>query len=214
MVIPLDSLVPSLDPLCTSRLPSLITDSWLSDEHINAGCDFVNHHPHCPSNLRVLHSFFLGSLQSRSRRRQSAAPMGHARALDTPIAHGTVNELLIPVHRPSHWALLYLDLITRCYVYVDSLSPESNAVPWSSINPINEWLSEVFNRDVVLAPGSRPFILGAQSDSHSCGVAVLSSMAYYALGGDFLPWFQHSAKEHRLRWALALFAPDKEMVCV
>jgi hypothetical protein len=198
-VIPLDSLVPSLDPLRTSRLPGLITDSWLSDDHINAGCDFINRHPDCPLNLRVLHSFFLGSLQCRLQRRRSTLPANRTLALESLIADGTVNELLIPVHRPSHWASLYVDLVTQRYVYIDSLSPESNAVPWSCINPVNEWLSMVLNRDIVLAPDPRPLVLGAQSDPHSCGVAVLSSMAHYALGGDFSAWFQHSAKEHRLR---------------
>lgn len=210
-VIPLDTVVPSLDPLRTSCLPDLITNSWLSDSHINAGCDFINNHPSCPYNLRVLHSFFLGVLRLRLQRR-SKAPSRRTVALDGLISDGTINELLIPVHQPSHWALLYIDLVPRRYAYIDSLDPARNTLSWSCINPVNEWLSEVFNRDIVLSAGVRPFVLGAQSDSHSCGVAVLSSMAHYALGSNFPAWFQHSAKEHRLRWALALFNLDEKNV--
>ncbi|KAG8679044.1 hypothetical protein FRC08_017266 [Ceratobasidium sp. 394] len=37
-------------------------------------------------------------------------------------------------------------------------------------------------------------------------------MAHYALGGDFVPWFQHRAKVHRLHWALTLFNPSHNLV--
>ncbi|KAG9085676.1 hypothetical protein FRC06_003501, partial [Ceratobasidium sp. 370] len=143
-------------------------------------------------------------VQELRYQRGSAVSRHRILPLDIMISEGTVRELLIPVHRPSHWALLYTDLVTREYVYIDSLNPNTNYVPPSVINPVITWLSEILNRDIMLHPGTRPFPLGEQSDSHSCGVAVLSSIAHYVLGGEFVPWSQHCAKAHRLRWVLTL----------
>ncbi|QRV92811.1 Ulp1 protease family, carboxy-terminal catalytic domain protein [Ceratobasidium sp. AG-Ba] len=206
--IPLNAVVPALNPFRTSHLSELIMDTWLSDDHINAGCDFVNGHPSCPTHIRVLNSFFLAFLRRRFER--SAELQHRALPLDALIADGAVRELLIPVHRPSHWALLYVDLVTWQYAYIDSMSPNVNSIPDSVINPINAWISALFNRDLALRPGVRPFPLGMQQDSHSCGVAVLSSIAYYALGGEvFQPWSQDSTKFHRLQWTLALLRPNE-----
>jgi Ulp1 family protease len=185
--IPLDAPAPGLDPFRISSLPGLIQDSWLTDEHINAGCDFINNHPTRASSVRALHSFFLGSLHLQFQRRL-AHPLCHALLLDSLISNGSVSELLIPVHLPSHWALLYVDIATRLYTFIDSLSPSKNSMSGSSINLLDQWLSEVLNRDIALVPCIRPFELGTQSDSHSCGVAVLSSMAHYVLGAGFPSW--------------------------
>ncbi|QRV96744.1 Ulp1 protease family, carboxy-terminal catalytic domain protein [Ceratobasidium sp. AG-Ba] len=206
--IPVNATVPSLNPFRSSHVPEVIMDTWLSDDHINAGCDFVNSHPDCPSHIRILHSFFLPCLRLRFERasdsRQRTLP------LDGLISDGIVRELLVPIHRPSHWALLYVDLVTWQYTYIDSLNPDTRAVPGSVIDPINTWISGLFNRDLVLRPGIRPFPLGEQQDSHSCGIAVLSSIAHYALGGGkFQPWSQDSAKLHRLRWALTFVCPNE-----
>ncbi|KAG8695976.1 hypothetical protein FRC09_008822 [Ceratobasidium sp. 395] len=198
--LPLDTPIRSLNPFRSSHLPQLISDTWLSDDHINACCDFINTHPNRPNHIRAVHSFFLGSLRLRFER--SDTNRRRSTPLDNSIAEGTVCELLVPVHRPSHWALLYIDLATWEYAYIDSLRPDINSVPSSVISPVNAWASEIFNRDVALRPGIRPFALGQQLDSHSCGVAVMSSMAHYALGGSFEPWLQNRAKAHRLRWTL------------
>ncbi|QRV97854.1 hypothetical protein RhiJN_25873 [Ceratobasidium sp. AG-Ba] len=207
--VPLDAVVPALNPFCLSHLPDLIMDTWISDNHINAGCNFVNGHPSCPSHIQILNSFFLAYLRLRFGR--SAGSQRRALPLDGLIADGAVRELLIPVHRLSHWALLYVDLVTWQYAYFDSMSPNINSVPDLVIDPINTWISSLYNRDLICHPGVQPFLLGVQLDSHSCGVAVLSSIAHYALGGgEFQPWLQDSAKLHRLQWVLKLVHPNKQ----
>lgn len=124
----------------------------------------------------------------------------HPEQLDSLITAHTVTELLIPVHQPSHWTLLHVDVTSLQYSYADTLHPSSNMAPPECINLLNAWLGSLFNFSVELTPTPRPFELDQQLDSNSCGVAVLSSMAHYALQGNTQPWAQPTTREHRLQW--------------
>jgi hypothetical protein len=205
-MIPVDSTIPALTPFRTSDLPDLLCDTWLSDDHINAGSEFITLHPSCLPSIRVLNSFFIEHLRRNFERSSTWSPRCSTK-LDNQVASRTVTDLLIPVHCPSHWTFLYVNIAARCYSYADTLQVETYHAPWSTIDLINRWLSGVLSSNILLLPSPRPFALGKQCDSHSCGVAVLSSIAHYALGGVFQPWTQQSTKEHRLQWALWLSNP-------
>ncbi|QRV83006.1 DDE superfamily endonuclease [Ceratobasidium sp. AG-Ba] len=90
------------------------------------------------------------------------------------------------------------------YSFVNTLSLASAEVPQESLALVNRWLSCIYHRSVSLSRAPIPFDVGQQHDSHSCGVAVLSSMAHFVLSGGFPSWSQSTASEHRLRWALLL----------
>jgi hypothetical protein len=209
--IPLDSTIPSLAPFRTSYITDLLGETWLSDDHINAGGELINHHTARASHIRVLNSFFVPTLRLNLERRSTWSPRQPI-LLDSIIADGSVTELLIPLHRPSHWALLYVDILGRHYSYCDTLCPDEVSLPWSVISLLNRWLSVILGDTISLTPTSHPFPFGAQSDSHSCGVAVLTSMAHYALGKQTLPWSQSLAREHRMDWALQLSEPSAQEV--
>lgn len=201
--IPLDSPIPSLNFFRSSDLTGLLGTTWLSDEHINAAGDYINLHPNRLSTVYVLSSFFLPTLRLNLARFSTWAPRRPI-PLDTMILDGSVTELLIPVNRPSHWALTYINISTRQYSYIDTLDLNFNKLPWSCLDSLDRWLSCVLGINIALLPMECPFMVGPQTDSHSCGVAVLSSMAHFALGGDFPYWTQSSARDHRIRWAMYL----------
>lgn len=202
--LPFDSPLPQLVDLRTSNLPTLIHHGWLSEDHINAGVDLINNHPKCPSNLRVLNSYFIRHLELSFERHHKWVP-GSWSALDRELTRGAICELLIPIHRPSHWTQLYINLETKCYAYSDTLNLWTCKAPSGMIKLVDKWLSGILNDNITLRPSSRPFKLGPQSDSNSCGVAVLSSLAHYALGGEFIAWAQADSEQHRLRWTCRFF---------
>lgn len=200
-LLPFDSTLPRLPHLRTSSLPGLIGSGWLSEDYINSGADLINSHPQWPAKLRVLNSYFIRHAELSFERHKTWIP-GSWSALDHDVATGAIDELLIPVHSPSHWTQLYVNLKRRSYAYSDTLSSKTFKAPPEIIGLFHKWLNCILDDNITLSPLFRPFELGQQLDSNSCGVAVLSSMAHYALGGDFLPWSQADTEEHRLRWTL------------
>lgn len=201
--LPLDLSIPQLDLFSTSHLPTLLGNHWLSDSHINAGVDYINSHPNrCPT-VRLLHSYFLSTLaldqQTRRNRTSASRPLSSLQAL---LSDGRITQLVIPVHRPSHWTLLRIDVSAQTYSYIDSLCPEWYNAPSTCTTLINNWLSEVLHVNYHLSPQPSSSTLDRQTDSHSCGVAVLSTMAQIALGGSFSSWSQAASAEERMRWML------------
>jgi hypothetical protein len=211
-VLPVDSTIQMLAPFRTSHLPELLCDDWLSDEHINAGVRYVNLHPQCTPSICVLDSYFLGYLQRNFEHFGTWSPHRPV-VLDSLIASTSITELLIPVHSPGHWTLLHVNITTKCYAYVDTLELAVNRPPWSTIDLVNRWLSSILGTNILLVPSCRPFNIGSQYDGHSCGVAVLSTIAHYALGGSYIAWCQSTAKQHRLKWALHFSNCSTNEVC-
>ncbi|KAG8707251.1 hypothetical protein FRC09_001934 [Ceratobasidium sp. 395] len=204
VTLPFDSPVPNsvLRHLRTSHLPILIQDQWLSDDHLDAGAELVNWHPECAKGLRALNSYFIDYLR-RQFDRSPTYPASRLTSLDRLIIGSSIKELLIPVHLPSHWVLLHVNIELRCYSYTDTLDLADTTAPPVTISIINRWLSGLLRLTVTLTPAPRPFGVGPQLDSSSCGVAVMSTMAHYALGGShWQAWTQSSTTEHRLAWAL------------
>ncbi|KAG9085057.1 hypothetical protein FRC06_003752 [Ceratobasidium sp. 370] len=199
----LDSPVPNshLRHLRTSDLPILIQDAWLSDDHINAGVELINWHPERAQGVYALNSYFVDYLR-RQFERSATYPATCMTKLDRLITSLDVNELLIPLHLPSHWVLLHINIPLRCYSYTDTLNLGERSAPPVTIDLINHWLSSLLDLPIVLTSSSRQFGVGAQLDSSSCGVAVMSTMAYYALGGLHCVWTQAATMEHRLVWAI------------
>ncbi|KEP45298.1 hypothetical protein V565_290610, partial [Rhizoctonia solani 123E] len=167
--LPLDSPIPGFSYLQTSDLPDLLCNEWLSDEHINAGGEFINAHPSCKPNIRVLNSFFI-------------------------ISTGVVNQLLILINLPSHWAFIFVDVSLRTYSYFDTLAPAQISVPQTCIG--------------LLHPRNpSPLICS----SIATRVALLpSNMVAHAISGSnqFPMWTQATAAEHRLRWGIHFLHPS------
>lgn len=201
--LPLDCSVPTISPFSTSHLPTLLGNHWLTDNHINAGVDYINAHPGCNPRFRLLSSYFLSSLELNRQIQTTRSLRSHsAHLLKNLLANGRITQLLIPVHRPSHWVLLLVDIAAQTHTYMDSLCPEKYSAPSVCVQLINGWLSEALDTDICLSPVPGSLSLDWQTDSNSCGVAVMSTMAHIALGQEFEPWCQAASGEERTRWAL------------
>lgn len=202
-VLSIDTPLPALLHFRTSNLPVLLGNAWLSDDHLNAGVQFINIHPQRSKSVYALDTFWMAHLR-RSLERSVNWTLQRPSVTDSLIANHTATELLIPVHQPSHWTLLYVNIPARHYAYADTLNPAIMYAPAEYVYSVNSWLSGILGSSITLVPTVFPFEIGSQSDSHSCGVAVLTNMAHCALKGSFQPWAQPTAKLHRLQWALWL----------
>ncbi|KAF8706731.1 Ulp1 protease family, C-terminal catalytic domain, partial [Rhizoctonia solani] len=206
-----DGPISALKPFRTHSLTRFRNNKKLSDEHINTGGQYINSHPNRLQTLHVLDSHFLRYLESQLPNLSISTTHGRSHSVGLLIARKAVNELFIPVDRSSHWTLIHANIQSQTYSNADTLCPENLSGSESTIQLINHWLSIVCGKQIVLKPVARPFPLSKQTDSTSCGVAVLSTMAHYALQGTsvFDAWDQSASYIHRLKWLLLLCHPSE-----
>ncbi|KAF8706745.1 Ulp1 protease family, C-terminal catalytic domain, partial [Rhizoctonia solani] len=202
--------ISALEPFRTYLLARFLNHRWLPHDNINAVGQYINSHPSRLRTLRVLESYFLCYLENRFRNASSSSHC-QPHSIESLVVSQAVKELLIPVDRSSHWTLIYVNTQSQTYSNADTLDPNDLSGPESAIRLINHWLSIVFKKKIVLKPAARPFRLSKQTDSTSCGVAVLSTMAHYALQGTsvFDAWDQSASYIHRLKWFLLLCHPSE-----
>ncbi|KAG9075129.1 hypothetical protein FS749_013241 [Ceratobasidium sp. UAMH 11750] len=202
--VPLHHKHPGIPEVFSSDLPLLLSSRWLTDVQINAAGDYINSHPSRTPHLRVLHSHFIGTLALHFNPSEPWAPR-RARPVDSLIAQGVITELLVPVHHAEgHWSFLWVNITSETYTHNDTLHLSSTQAPYSCMRLMNWWISSVLNRPVYLTNARRTFTLGSQSDGHSCGVAVITSMAHIALNNHFTAWTQDSTTCDRMDWFLHL----------
>lgn len=201
--LPLHAPIPSLPGFSTSNLPTFLGNSWLSDDQMNAGAEFINSHPDCATGTRVLNTHFLGSLALHHQRSAIWNP-SRPRLLDLMIVDGRITVVLIPVYEGRHWTLLRVNISHQTYEYTDTMSLGTLHAPASCIESLNWWLSSILPSPATLSPVLRRFSADHQADSHSCGVAVLTNAAHLALGDQFHSWTQQLAPLFRMDWFLQL----------
>ncbi|KAG8921912.1 hypothetical protein FRC01_014745, partial [Tulasnella sp. 417] len=181
----------------------LLGANWLTDEHMNAGGDWINAQLGQSSRKRVLNTHFLGSLAINRSQNPIWNP-ARPRQLDQLVRTGKVNFLMIPIYLHHHWAYLHVNIENRSCIYIDSLNPNQILTPDGILELLDWWLQTV--KPLPFATGlseeERDFEVDCQQDGHSCGVAVLSTMAQVALGHE--SWQQERADWYRMQWFLHL----------
>lgn len=187
--------------LATSDLASFLGSEWLSDEHINAGGEWINRQLGSDSPIRVLNTHFLGSLASNRRSFRTWTP-SRPRELDQLIQDLRIIIAIFPVYTRNHWTSLYVNLGDGSCVYVDTLHPDNPIVPDEVIGLVDWWLATVLPGLGGLSEEPRSFEVDQQHDSHSCGPATLTTMAHVALGAA--PWMREDAAQFRKQWFLRL----------
>ncbi|CUA68415.1 ATP-binding cassette sub-family A member 6 [Homo sapiens] [Rhizoctonia solani] len=197
----LDSAIPGLLHFRSSYLPDLLTNSWLSDEHINAANQVIALHPQRDASIEIMDTYFLVHLKNHLERD------GNLLRRRPRIANGIITGLLIPIHHASRWSLLYVDIPNRHFAYADTLDLEAHIPPPNCLESISCWLSSISGASAtLLVPTPLPFHLNRQTDSHSCGVAVITNIAHYAIGipSGFLAWSQDATTAHCINWSLLI----------
>lgn len=201
--LPWNSSLPYTSHMLTSDLPTFLGTTWLSDQHMNAAGDWINHQLGPDSAIRVLNTHFLGVLSANRLQNPTWTP-SCPRKLDELVRSGKVVLLLIPVYRPGHWTFLQVHITERSCIYVDSQDPENILAPLEVLEVI-DWYLETTDPLELPNPLSEEdcdFPVSHQTDGHSCGIAVLSAMAHVALGEE--PWDQETASQHREEWFMRL----------
>jgi hypothetical protein len=116
---------------------------------------------------------------------------------------GLVDIVWFPLHvSGNHWTLLKINLITKTIAYSDSLG---GTIPSEDLALIRWWLKCLLGDTGefhVIAPD---FPSPRQCDSHSCGIIVLSILAFVLLHYDL--WCPEKAASERMQWFLRLSAP-------
>ncbi|KAG8795050.1 hypothetical protein FRC12_018601 [Ceratobasidium sp. 428] len=201
--VPLHQKHPAIPDFFSSKLSLLLSSAWLTDSQINAASDYINSHPSRIPHLQVLHSHFPGSLALHFNPSRPWSPR-RPRPIDQLLAGGQIRQLLIPVYQHRHWSFIFADLTSDTYIHTNTLHLESTRAPYSCVRLLNWWLSSVLGQPVVLTDAPRTFDITPQTDGHSCGVAVMTSMAHIALSSRFAPWSQDSTTGDCLSWFLRL----------
>ncbi|KAH9933100.1 hypothetical protein B0H21DRAFT_835847 [Amylocystis lapponica] len=189
--------------LRTMDLATLLSHDWLDDELINAGLDFVMCQLDENSRVRLVNCLFIQMLTTAEAccEYRPCSPS----SLDLAIQANKVDELFLPLHvHGNHWTLLHLDLAAFTFSYADSRDPHASP-PANTIHLLEWWLRILRPHFSVmkLSLASTPRLTApVQTDSGSCGIVVLSTIASELLGYE--PWTQKSYAVHRLQWFLHL----------
>ena len=219
-VIPWDEPVPGFSPcvaLHSLHLAKCASNEWVDDEIMNAGLDFITCQLGEGSRILVANCLLLPYLRISWQRGQYRSPCGSR--LDAAVIADTVDEIHFPVHvHGNHWTLLTLNVHDCSYSYTDSRDPD--AMPPTDVPDLLVWWlrslshSLYTNTTAELFLDEAPYDAPSQTDNHSCGIVVLSTLAAYLL--EYEPWSQDEAATHRLLWyaRLSEALQDDTEVCI
>ncbi|KAJ6504529.1 hypothetical protein DFH09DRAFT_943717 [Mycena vulgaris] len=205
--LPWDGVVPGLScavHLTMPDLASFLGTDWLNDEMINAGADWILRRLEPWSRVRIINCLFIQSLANAC----TAAGGGSYNPaqfspIDKAILAGLVDNLYFPLHvSGNHWTLLKIDLVAKTISYADSLGALGRSPPAEELALVRWWLKSLLpdSPSFSLVPPDFPY--PRQTDGHSCGIIVLSTLAMILL--DYDAWSPDHAECHRLQWFLNL----------
>lgn len=203
--IPWDAIVPNAGTSCrltTEHLALFLSDEWLDDEMINAGVSFINRRLDSRRRVQITDCMFIDTLRLH-RLRNSTYQARRLLSLDSSIQSGNISVIDVPVNPGNHWACIRLNLDTHTVAYMDSLNP--SATPSVEMLDLLTWyLDSILPSSAphTFSSATLPFSMPRQRDGHSCGVALLSTLAYVHLG--YTPWLPETATAERMRWFIQL----------
>ncbi|KAJ7736423.1 hypothetical protein B0H16DRAFT_1730764 [Mycena metata] len=201
-VIPWDSTVPGLSRsvhLTSQDLAQFLSAEWLNDEMINAGVDYILRRLEPGSRVRILNCLFIQALGNARAQATTWAPATWS-PIEKAIRAGDVDVVYFPLHvSGNHWTLLKIDIVAKTIQYADSLH---GLAPRDEVALVQWWLKSLLSHseDFVLIEPTFPY--PRQYDSHSCGIIVLSTLAYLLLNYDL--WSSERAQCERMEWFLRL----------
>lgn len=191
--------------LTTTLCLEFLGNSWMRDEHINAGFDVIAQQLGPNSrvafqfcwHLDVLHGFRHGHDGSLDPSRPYNPKL--PRYGDKAICLGSVDRVFIPAFvNGNHWTLVIVDCRNHTLSYFDPMHRNALA-PAEKLSDLRWWLDG-------LLPGHlwpvvpTPVVSQLQTDSSSCGIVVLSAVASLLLG--YPTWVQTAWRESRMEWFL------------
>ena len=193
----------------------LLTDTSLSDFHIESTLTRISHHhDHTGAEVSDHHTFLptfdLDSIVDAYKRLQTGL-LGVKRAqlleVENEIISGNIESVGGVLHLPNHWTSLVISFRPPRILYGDSLG---SPMPSERVLPYKRWVSYMLSRVGTPMPVSDisvyPLATGVQTDSILCGLFALNSISHHYLPQGF-PILQHgplSLPQYRMELALEL----------
>lgn len=191
--------------LDTKKLAAFLSDEWLDDEMLMAGCEWALFHS--GNKAAQLATVFLTQLLEKAQ--ASSLHYSAQTPLDNAIQSGQVKTLYLPlnVKRGTHWALLQLDLVNHTYSYADCYSGELEP-PKQQFDLITWWLGSIDPSYTTPQRAPFPVELPRQADGSSCGIIAMNLMAASLIGMPV--WEQGRAHIERALWFSRLAPPVED----
>lgn len=199
--LPFDELLPNQLEHAILRsvdLTRLLGTTWLDDEVINAASSWVTQqatqHAEAPKVI-VLSTHFYGHLERRLSDLEHPFEERRRTATEHRIINNDVDIVALPTNISNlHWTLVEINLRSKTIFFRDSIST-TTSIPPDYLLLLIGWLA-------ILRPGELFSVesrtLPRQSDTHSCGVVVISELAHVILGCS--QWSVDTAVMERLVW--------------
>lgn len=156
--------------------------------------------PHLTAAARLTSCLFVDWLR-RLQRSQNTYTFRDSSSLDRSLRAGMIDILDVPVNTGNHWTCIRINIQNCTYSYMDSLRP-SAAPPQDMLLLLQWYLTTVLQSYTFSTFTELPFSMPRQRDTHSCGVAILSTLAFSHL--HYLPWEPSTAYAERMEWFLRL----------
>lgn len=200
---------------------TLLSDSWLSDFHINFTLQKISHHycDHYGAESSSFHAPLpvhdIGSIVSAYTGNQK---YGHAAAkgkylleVENKIILGKINSIGGVLHLVNHWTSLVITFKQPRIFYGDSLG---NSMPPNKALAFRRWIAHMLGRSGSTIQETQipisPLEIAVQQDPNSCGHFALNAISYYHLqqNSPLLQSNTQSLKNYWMKIALELLQAD------
>ncbi|KAF9230139.1 hypothetical protein BU15DRAFT_83998 [Melanogaster broomeanus] len=192
-------LLSSRCSLSGHHLAIFLSIQWLYDDQLDAGLAVIQHELGVDSRVVLVDTLFMTHLRLARGRQDHYQPRSDS-ALDQALLCGKVDCLEVPVNPGgSHWAGIQVNIKERTFGYRDGYNVGKMA-DRADLELLDWFLSAFGHVSLLLCSSIIP--TPRQTDSHSCGVVLLSSLAAHHL--HWVPWSQSRAAIHRMEWFLKI----------
>ncbi|KII84575.1 hypothetical protein PLICRDRAFT_167537 [Plicaturopsis crispa FD-325 SS-3] len=182
--VPWQAEIGSLRGVYTTSLTSILSNSWLSDDHIDMMmADLarrVDADPKLRATVMIAQTDFCRAVESAGTKRQYTKKQTPTLCrYEADIKKRKIRHLYFPVFvGGNHWIAGCIDFVEHRISY-DSLS-RSNPPPAAFIKCLQNWLRACFKGPFLAMGDALPH--GDQRDVHSCGICTDNTIAHAALG--------------------------------
>ncbi|KAI0828201.1 hypothetical protein BC628DRAFT_1417790 [Trametes gibbosa] len=186
-------------------LSTLLSDSWLNDDHIDIlmACLSLqaNKIPILAQSVAVLSLAFQRAIKIAVGRKTYEDDMPRFLKDCQRIVEEGVQQLYFPLHVDgAHWVACMLDFKIGVIRYGDSMSVTDRTRGEDmkqTVKHILEWVKHVFRRP--FRDALNTLTHGLQKDTHSCGICTVNTIAHNLFGDEI---FVHTQRDH---WRVTYF---------
>lgn len=200
-------------------MESLLSNSWLSDFHIDFALTKIFHHYHShpgvkdPNHHIFLPVFDIGSIVSayETHRGRAADKSKHLLEVENKIILGHIDSVAGVLHLRNHWTSVAITFKPPKIFYGDSLG---NKMPLKKASSFRKWISHLLDRSGLRIPESDisiyPLEITIQQDPISCGLCALNALSHHYLqqNSPLLQPDTISLAHYRMEIALDLIQED------